>query len=113
LLRVAKFLSNLALILIIVWLGVLNTQPVTLVTAPQLLDPSGIGIFSIPLFLIIMSAVFVGFLVGCMTEYVRAGKTRKYLRERNSSLEESNMKLKKIEKNLELEDDDILSLLKR
>ena len=112
-LRVAKFLSNLALILIIVWLGVLNTQPVTFVATPQLLDSSQIGIFSIRLFLIIISAVFVGFLMGCMTEYFRSGKIRRSLRERNSSLEESNMKLKKIEKNLELEDDEILSLLKR
>ncbi len=112
-LRVAKFLSNLALILVIVWLGVLNTQPVTLVTVPQLFDLREIGIFSIPLFLIIISALFVGFLMGCMTEYIRAGKTRRFLKERNSNLKESNMKLKKTEKNLELEDDEILSLLKK
>ena len=100
-------------VMIIVWLGVLNTQPVTLVTAPQLFDSNDLGKFTAPLFLVIIGAVFVGFLMGCMTEYVRAGKTRRYLKERNISLKESNTKLKKIEKNSGLEDDDILSLLKR
>ena len=65
-----------------------------------------------PLFLIVIIAAFFGFIIGCVAEYVRAGKVRKSLRERNKSLKESKMKIKNIEKNLGMEDDEILSLLK-
>ena len=110
--RIAKAFSFLGLVTTLVWLGVLNTQSVKLITIPSIFASDEIGVFRVPLFLIVIIAAFFGFIMGCVAEYVRAGKVRKSLRERNRSLKESNMKIKNIEKNLGMEDDEILSLLK-
>ena len=112
LLRIAKAFSVLGLVTTLVWLGVLNTQSVKLITIPPIFVSDEIGVFRVPLFLIVIIAAFFGFIIGCVAEYVRAGKVRKSLRERNKSLKESKMKIKNIEKNLGMEDDEILSLLK-
>ena len=111
-LRIAKAFSVLGLVTIVVWLGVLNTQSVKLITIPSIFASDEIGVFRVPLFLIVIIAAFFGFIIGCVAEYVRAGKVRKSLRERNRSLKQSKMKIKNIEKNLGMEDDEILSLLK-
>ncbi len=110
--RIAKAFSVLGLVTILVWLGVLNTQSVKLITIPAIFASDEIGVFRMPLFLIVIIAAFFGFIMGCIAEYVRAGKVRKSLRERNRSLKESKMKIKNIEKDLGMEDDEILSLLK-
>lgn len=111
-LRIAKAFSVLGLVTTLVWLGVLNTQSVKLITIPPIFVSDEIGVFRVPLFLIVIIAAFFGFIIGCVAEYVRAGKVRKSLRERNKSLKESNMKIKNIEKNSGMEDDEILSILK-
>ncbi len=111
-LRLAKFFTSLALILIIMWLGLLNTQPVKLVTLPPTFVSDGFGIYTVPLFVIVIVSAFWGFIMGCTAEYLRASKTRKCLKERNSDLKKSDTRLKSIEKDLDLEDDEILSLLK-
>ncbi len=108
----ARLFVSLVLILTVVWLGVLNTQPVNLITIPQEFVTDKFGIFRIPLFLIIIFTAFLSFVFGCVAEYIRSRKLRKSLKERDKRLKQSEAKLKKFEKNLGLDDDDILSLLK-
>ena len=111
-LRVTKFFSSLALVLVIVWFGVLNTQSIELNTFPLKLGSDGLGKLKIPMFLIVLISIFFGFILGCILEYIRASKLRRCLKEKNKNLKETNMQLKNLKRNLELEDDEILSLLK-
>ena len=109
--KVAKVFSGLVLILFFVCLGTLNQQSVTLVVLPELLISGKKGNFEVPLFLVIMVAIFLGFVVGSIWENNRSKKIRKSLKEKRKSLKESNMKIKDMEKKFGVDDDEVFSLL--
>ena len=110
-LKVAKFLSGLVLVVVIVWLGILNTQSVNIVFFPEILISGNGGNLSVPLFLAIIVAIFLGFFLGCTAEFKRSKTIRKSLKEKSNDLKEINMKLKNMEKKFGVGDDEIFSLL--
>ena len=110
-LKTIKVFSGLVVVLIFVCLGTLNQQSINIVLMPELLISGRRGNFEVPLFLVITVAIFLGFVVGSLWEFNRSKKIRKSLKEERKSLQQSNMKIKDMEKNFGVEDDEVFSLL--
>ena len=110
-LKAAKVFGGLGFVFIFVCLGTLNQQSINLVLVPELLISDRRANFEVPLFSVIMIAIFFGFVIGSVWEHNRHKKIRKSLKEKRKSLKESNMKIKDMEKKFGVEDDEVFSLL--
>ena len=110
-LKAAKVFIVFVFVLIFVCLGTLNQQSINIVLVPELLISDRRANFEVPLFLVIMIAIFFGFVIGSVWEHNRHKKIRKSLKENRKSLKERNMKIRDMERKFGVEDDEVFSLL--
>lgn len=85
-----KFLVTFLFVIIILWLSVFNRSAVEFSIYPLLLDP-----LSLPLAIIILGCVLMGFIWGALIVWLNGGKTRseaRHLRREVKVLEQETAK---------------------
>ena len=107
-----KWISSTFVFLAIVWIGALNTKPLTISLLPEDLGFQDFYKIETYLFLVVVISCFIGIIFGCFLEYLRGGRTRSSLKEKNYHLQEMKRRLERLEHTTDLDDEETLSYLR-
>ncbi|MEL6265307.1 MAG: LapA family protein [Pseudomonadota bacterium] len=85
--RLLRAAVLLAILVVLVILGVANMQPVTLQLLPEGITASTPALAGVPLSVVILAAMLLGFVVGEVFEWVREAKHRKEVANRGREIQ--------------------------
>jgi uncharacterized integral membrane protein len=86
--RLLRFLAIALILLILVVLGVANMQPVTLNVLPEGMVDTAPSIGGVPLSVVILASMLVGFVIGEVFEWLRERKHRREVSTRGREIQQ-------------------------
>ena len=91
--------------------GVFNSHKIDVYLYPNILNSEFFYLLNVPLYLIVIFSIFIGFILGCILENVRSYKIRRFLKRRNKELQKRHIELQNLKKKLDPQNDKLLALL--